>query len=121
MDNCSAHRGQKAVNRLRDKWPNVILIHTPVHASWLNQVEIYFSIVQRKVLTPNDFSSSQELKMVSGELGGNEGGWKKLIAESGGLFLDFGKDGFVHFELVGGRVGFAVLFFVFEQMVDKAG
>jgi hypothetical protein len=50
------------VNRLRDKWPNVILIHTPVHASWLNQVEIYFSIVQRKVLTPNDFSSLQELQ-----------------------------------------------------------
>jgi hypothetical protein len=25
-----------------------------VHASWLNQIEIYFSIVQRKVLTPND-------------------------------------------------------------------
>jgi hypothetical protein len=59
MDNCSAHRGQKAANRLRDKWPNLILIHTPVHASWLNQVEIYFSIVQRKVLTPNDFSSLQ--------------------------------------------------------------
>ena len=58
MDNCSAHRGQKAANRLRDRWPNLILIHTPVHASWLNQVEIYFSIVQRKVLTPNDFSSS---------------------------------------------------------------
>jgi hypothetical protein len=62
MDNCSAHRGQKAVNRLRDRWPNVILIHTPVRASWLNQVEIYFSIVQRKVLTPNDFSSLQELE-----------------------------------------------------------
>jgi hypothetical protein len=30
-------------------------VHTPVHASWVNQVEIYFSIVQRKVLTPNDF------------------------------------------------------------------
>ena len=29
--------------------------HGPVHASWLNQIEIYFSIVQRKVLTPNDF------------------------------------------------------------------
>jgi hypothetical protein len=27
------------------------------HASWLNQVEIYFSVIQRKVLTPNDFSS----------------------------------------------------------------
>ena len=41
---------------------NIILIHTPIHASWLNQVEIYFSIVQRKVLTPNDFSSLQELQ-----------------------------------------------------------
>jgi hypothetical protein len=50
MDNCSAHRGHKAAKHLRDQWPNVILIHTPVHASWLNQVEIYFSIVQRKVL-----------------------------------------------------------------------
>ena len=30
-------------------------MHTPVHASWLNQIEIYFSVVQRKVLTPNDF------------------------------------------------------------------
>jgi hypothetical protein len=62
MDNCSAHRGQKAANRLRHGWPNLILIHTPVRASWLNQVEIYFSIVQRKVLTPNDFSSLQELE-----------------------------------------------------------
>jgi hypothetical protein len=26
-----------------------------VHASWLNQVEIYFSIIRREVLTPNDF------------------------------------------------------------------
>jgi hypothetical protein len=62
MDNCSSHRGQKATNRLRDKWPNAILIHTPVHASWLDQVEIYFSIIQRKVLTPNDFSSLAELE-----------------------------------------------------------
>lgn len=62
MDNGSSHRGQKAVHRLRDKWPNAILVHTPVHASWLNQVEIYFSIIQRKVLTPNDFSSLNELE-----------------------------------------------------------
>ncbi len=62
MDNCSAHRGQKAANRLHGRWPNLILIHTPVRASWLNQIEIYFSIVQRKVLTPNDFSSLQELE-----------------------------------------------------------
>jgi len=33
------------------------MVHTPVHASWLNQIEIYFSIIQRKVLTPNDFES----------------------------------------------------------------
>jgi hypothetical protein len=33
----------------------------PVHASWLNQVEIYFSIVQRKVLTPNDFTDLNAL------------------------------------------------------------
>jgi len=62
MDNCSAHRGQKAVDRLRSQWPNVLLVHTPVHASWLNQIEIYFSIVQRKVLTPNDFKSLNELE-----------------------------------------------------------
>jgi hypothetical protein len=51
MDNCSAHRGQKAVRRIRSLWPNAILVHTPIHASWLNQIEIYFSIVQRTVLT----------------------------------------------------------------------
>ena len=33
----------------------LVPVHGPVHASWLNQIEIYFSIVQRKVLTPNDF------------------------------------------------------------------
>jgi transposase len=62
MDNGSAHRGQKAVDRLRSPWPNLLLVPTPVHASWLNQIEIYFSIVQRKVLTPNDFQSLNELE-----------------------------------------------------------
>ena len=55
MDNCSVHRGQRAADRFRAQWPNAILIHTPTHASWLNQVEIYFSIVQRKVLTRMTF------------------------------------------------------------------
>ncbi len=36
-------------------------MHTPVHASWLNQVELYCSILQRKVLTPNDLYSLTEL------------------------------------------------------------
>jgi len=60
-DNGSDHRGQAAVRRLHDAWPNAIMIHTPVHASWLNQAEIFFSIVQKKVLTPNDFASLEEL------------------------------------------------------------
>src|SRR6478672_584000 len=50
------HRGQAAIDRLAAQYPNAIMVHTPVHASWLNQVEIYFSIVQRKVLSPNDFT-----------------------------------------------------------------
>lgn len=62
VDNGSSHRGQRCVQRLGRRWPNVIVVHTPVHASWLNQIEIYFSIVQRKVLTPNDFASLTRLK-----------------------------------------------------------
>jgi transposase len=55
VDNGSSHRGQASVDRLQGAWPNLTLVHLPVHASWLNQIEIYFSVVQRKVLTPNDF------------------------------------------------------------------
>ena len=62
MDNGSSHRGQKCVARLTQRWPTLIPVHTPVHASWLNQVEVYFSVVQRKVLTPNDFRSLAELE-----------------------------------------------------------
>src|SRR5881296_3326805 len=61
-DNCSSRRGEKAAARLRAQWPTVTLVHTPNHASWLNQVEIYFSIVQRKVVIPNDFPSLSELE-----------------------------------------------------------
>jgi len=61
VDNGSSHRGQAAVRRLLQAYTNAILVHTPVHASWLNQVEIYFSLVQRKVLTPNDFASLTEV------------------------------------------------------------
>lgn len=57
IDNGSAHRGQTCVRRLQEAWPTIVPVHLPVHASWLNQIEIYFSIVQRKVLTPNDFDS----------------------------------------------------------------
>jgi transposase len=60
-DNGSSHRGEVSVARLAARWPNLHLVHTPVHASWLNQIEIYFSIIQRKLLTPNDFRSLTEL------------------------------------------------------------
>jgi len=62
FENGSSHRGQKAAQRLQSRWPSIIPVHTPVHASWLNQVEIYFSIVQRKVLTPTDFACLADLE-----------------------------------------------------------
>ncbi len=46
----------RLVEQVMTRPPYNDAIHAPIHASWLNQVEIYFSIVQRKVLTPNDFS-----------------------------------------------------------------
>ena len=61
-DNGSSHRGDVSARRLAQWYPNAIQVHTPVHASWLNQIEIYFSIVQRKVLTPNDFPDLQTLE-----------------------------------------------------------
>jgi hypothetical protein len=62
VDNGSGHRGQPAVARRQVRWPQATLVHTPLHASWLNQIKIYFSIVQRKVLTPNDFRSLTAVK-----------------------------------------------------------
>jgi hypothetical protein len=61
VDNGSSHRGERSVKRLQGEWPNLRLIHLPTHASWLNQIEIYFSVVQRKVLTPNDFADLEVL------------------------------------------------------------
>jgi hypothetical protein len=61
VDNGSSHRGEASVERLRRRYRNLELVHGPVHASWLNQIEIYFSIIQRKVLTPNNFESVEEI------------------------------------------------------------
>ena len=56
VDNGSSHAGQASVERMRQTWPNAVLVHLPIHASWLNQVEIFFSIVQRKVIKPANFT-----------------------------------------------------------------
>ena len=61
VDNGTIHRGQKAIDRLRVRWPNLVLVHLPTHASWLNQIEIYFSILARKTLTPCHFAGLDEL------------------------------------------------------------
>jgi len=63
VDNGSSHRGMASVKRMRQRDKRILLVHTPVHASWLNQVEIYFSIIQRKVLTPNDFANVNAIRV----------------------------------------------------------
>jgi len=63
VDNGSSHRGQASIQRKEKQDKRIILLHTPVHASWLNQVEIYFSIIQRKVLTPNDFPNLAAVRL----------------------------------------------------------
>lgn len=61
LDDGSSHRGQASVRRLTEAHPTLVPVHLPIHASWLDQVEIYFSILQRKVLTPADAASLDEL------------------------------------------------------------
>jgi len=62
VDNGSSHAGKTSIARMQDKHERARLIHLPVHASWLNQIELYFSIVQRKALTPNDFADLDALE-----------------------------------------------------------
>ena len=62
VENGSSHRGQTTVRRVAQAYATLIVVHTPVHASWLNQVGISFSIVQRKVLTSNDFTSLEAVE-----------------------------------------------------------
>jgi transposase len=62
VDNGSSHRGAASIRRMAKAWPNAHLIHLPVHASWLDQAEIYFSVVQRKVVNPNDFTDLDQIR-----------------------------------------------------------
>jgi transposase len=60
-DNGSSHRGQASTDRMAAAWPNAVLVHLPVHASWLNQVEVVFSVIQRKVIKPSDIGDANAL------------------------------------------------------------
>ncbi len=62
-DNGSSHRGQASVERIRRRDRQIVLVHPLIHTSWLNQVEIYSSIIQRKVLTPNDFAKLEAIRV----------------------------------------------------------
>lgn len=61
VDNGSSHHPATFPTRLNDLYKHAIAVHLPTHASWLNQVELYFSILQRKALTPRDFNSRDEM------------------------------------------------------------
>lgn len=61
VDNGSSHRGARAAEELYARHPRIVIVHTPTYASWVNQIEIYFSIIQRKLLKPNDYTSLEEL------------------------------------------------------------
>jgi len=70
VDNGSSHRGPRTEARLRERWPQIRVVHTPIHASWLNQVELYFSVIQRKLLEPSQWPSLAELEAALQAFGG---------------------------------------------------
>lgn len=61
VDNGSSHAGKASITRMGQAWPTATLVHLPVHASWLNQIEIVFSVIQRKVIKPADFDDLDAL------------------------------------------------------------
>jgi transposase len=61
VDNGSSHNGRASIDRMHAAWPRATLVHLPIHASWLNQIEIVFSVIQRKVVTPGDFADLDAL------------------------------------------------------------
>ena len=85
MDNGSSHRGDTSKKQLSHVDSRIILVHTPVHASWLNQVEIYFAIIQRQVLTPNDFADLEALRLRLALY--EEFSTKQPPAQAGGLVI----------------------------------
>lgn len=62
VDNGSSHRGNAAIDRMAKRFPNAVMVHTPMHGSWVNQIEIVFSVIQRKVVSPNDFTSMVQVE-----------------------------------------------------------
>src|SRR5207253_11066014 len=55
------HPAQRSGERLQGPWPNLVVVHTAVHASWLTRAELYSAVVHRKLLTPNAFADLDTL------------------------------------------------------------
>lgn len=62
VDNGSSHNDAPSIDRMKITWPTANLVHLPGHASGLNQVAIYFSILQRKAISPSDFADLAALE-----------------------------------------------------------
>jgi transposase len=60
LDNLSAHKTKK-VDQFLESHPNVTLHFTPTYSSWLNQVENWFSKIQRDVIARGIFTSVDDL------------------------------------------------------------
>jgi hypothetical protein len=61
VDGGCAHHRSTFPARLNGLYPNARAVMLPAHSSWLNQIELFFSIVQRKVLTPLDAADATAL------------------------------------------------------------
>jgi hypothetical protein len=61
VDNGASHHPATFPDRLASLHEHAMAVHLPTHASWLNQIKLYFSILQRKALTPRDFTRRQEM------------------------------------------------------------
>ncbi len=60
MDNYAAHK-HKAVNEWLRQHPRVVCHFTPTHASWMNLVEVWFSMIERQAIHRGSFGSVKEL------------------------------------------------------------
>lgn len=60
LDNLRMHKGKQVMAWLA-KHPRFVFHHPPVHCSWMNQIEQWFSILQRKRLAVADFADKAAL------------------------------------------------------------
>jgi len=89
LDNLNTHKPK------RDRWvarhPNVHFHYTPTYASWLNQIEIWFSILTRQALKGRSFHSPRELRQAINdfiEAHNNDAApfeWKKAVVHQKAL------------------------------------